>query len=1165
MVENRVRIIIEGDSSLGVQSINQTNAALDTLSARGKQAGDTVSATTTQTVELGRQGPASVGRVGGALDAVVAKERQAKEGMSSVTSQTEDLGRRGAPAVNQASGAMDTLTAKEKQAEAAAKGATSQMVELGNQGRAVANTVASSFSRSNSVMTTMTEGVAANVGRLAAGYLTLQSAIQAVQTVASMQSLYASFRGIFGDRATEQLYYVIAAANRYGKSIDDVAGSYRKFAAAADYVGMPMHDIQKIFEATTQSITKVGGSSGDVAGALLAIQQSLGKSTVMAEEFRLQFAERIPGAMKMGADAMGVTISEFQKLMESGQVVAKDFWPRLADEMNKFSQGWQASSDTIDANLERLKNASKEFADSDFMSSIVSGALKFSTNEVRGLTGWLDDTVLKIRAIKAEASGQLSPFESWTSSLDELRKKLAALDQQKSDYLATLKSQATDLTKALVDLQTNQVDFGRSQENADVLRQKLRWVEDQIRALTGQTWTVNVVANVDTSQLKVAQAYIQEIIKGTAEVKARTLDTDRYNLENALNQVAKAKSDLEKKLANPNADAREKSVLEQQLAGINQQISDAQLGFRELDKQKKKVLEQQVQESSSVKALKESRGGINDSELSKQTQISDAHALSVARQQDAYKKLQAGLVDLPTYYTEVSRAQEAEHTSVDRITKAIEREGKARGGAANAAARYGEQASSYLQQASDQYEQLQAQLNGDTLGAKLAAIDKKYNQAESAIRKSMIGAKGATGDAVAALDQLEKNRAIEKKIAEANAWKKSLQDASSILSKLGQMTGDPKAIYAGQMAQAQLWQIEQQRRVNAIADPGERAKQQAELSRIAALEELDARKHAYEGIKAISDEYWTAERERVQNHLDAVRDSAKSELAYKMYEAQQWDEYNKKVLENQVENAQTYAEMIKAKWALAYGSYKSASGKARDSWARDADATISLTDNMASAISGTFGDIVRSAQDGSLSVTTIFQNMLSRMADALAQWVTDEVKNWLKSLLSSFSGSMSGLVGSLFGGGTSLASSGSSVVSAMSSVGVSPWTLAGGFFAKGGAVVGSLPVNTVLTSPTLFTLADSGFRPFATGGLGLGGEAGPEVIMPAVRMTDGNYGTRVKLDQGKSDSAATQPVVNVPVKVVTIFDKAMVGDALREPGNVRVIVAEMEREGFRRQ
>jgi tape measure domain-containing protein len=138
---------------------------------------------------------------------------------------------------------------------------------------------------------------------------------------------------------------------------------------------MSTSNIQKIFEATTQTITKVGGSSGDVSGALLAIQQSLGKDIVASEEFRQQFAERIPGAMKMAADAMGVTTSEFQKLMESGQVVAKDFWPKLADEMNKFSQGWQASSDTIDANLERLKNASKEFADSDFMSSIVSGAL----------------------------------------------------------------------------------------------------------------------------------------------------------------------------------------------------------------------------------------------------------------------------------------------------------------------------------------------------------------------------------------------------------------------------------------------------------------------------------------------------------------------------------------------------------------------------------------------------------------------------------------------------------------------------------------------------------------------------------------------------------------------------------------------------------------------
>lgn len=49
----------------------------------------------------------------------------------------------------------------------------------------------------------------------------------------------------------------------------------------------------------------------------------------------------------------------------------------------------------------------------------------------------------------------------------------------------------------------------------------------------------------------------------------------------------------------------------------------------------------------------------------------------------------------------------------------------------------------------------------------------------------------------------------------------------------------------------------------------------------------------------------------------------------------------------------------------------------------------------------------------------------------------------------------------------------------------------------------------VLTSPALFY--DGMNKAYASGGLSLAGEAGPEVFMPAVRLGDGNYGVRVEL------------------------------------------------------
>ena len=66
-------------------------------------------------------------------------------------------------------------------------------------------------------------------------------------------------------------------------------------------------------------------------------------------------------------------------------------------------------------------------------------------------------------------------------------------------------------------------------------------------------------------------------------------------------------------------------------------------------------------------------------------------------------------------------------------------------------------------------------------------------------------------------------------------------------------------------------------------------------------------------------------------------------------------------------------------------------------------------------------------------------------------------------------------------------------------------------FATGGVASPSwdlAPSGGILTRPTYFY--DGMNRAYATGGLSVAGEAGPEVYMPAKRMSDGNYGVRVQ-------------------------------------------------------
>lgn len=157
--------------------------------------------------------------------------------------------------------------------------------------------------------------------------------------------------------------------------------------------------------------------------------------------------------------------------------------------------------------------------------------------------------------------------------------------------------------------------------------------------------------------------------------------------------------------------------------------------------------------------------------------------------------------------------------------------------------------------------------------------------------------------------------------------------------------------------------------------------------------------------------------------------------------------------------------------------------------------------------------IVAFASTGKLSFSDMVNSMIS---DLIRLTVRASITGPLAGALGS---GISGLFN--FGGSTATASvMGNSISSGWAS------SFMGGLnlFATGGVASPSwsLPSSGgLLTRPTYFH--DGMNRAYARGGLSVAGEAGPEVFMPAVPMSDGKYGVRV---QGMG---STSPVVNVTV------------------------------------
>lgn len=156
--------------------------------------------------------------------------------------------------------------------------------------------------------------------------------------------------------AAAEMAYVQATADKLGLKVGDAASAYISLTAAAKGTTLEGKASKDIFEAISLAMGKLGKSSADTQGALLAVEQMISKGKVSAEELRGQLGERLPGAFQAAAKAMGVTTAELDGMLSKGEVLAEDLLPLLAQHLNTlYDDGKKVGG--LEAEWSRLVNA----------------------------------------------------------------------------------------------------------------------------------------------------------------------------------------------------------------------------------------------------------------------------------------------------------------------------------------------------------------------------------------------------------------------------------------------------------------------------------------------------------------------------------------------------------------------------------------------------------------------------------------------------------------------------------------------------------------------------------------------------------------------------------------------------------------------------------------
>lgn len=280
--------------------------------------------------------------------------------------------------------------------------------------------------------------------RALAGALVVQRFIEANTQAEKFELAMTSLKGST-EAAAIEFEYISNVSRTLGLNLFDAADAYVQLTAATKGTALEGQATRDIFEAVSTAMGKLGRSSADTEGALLAISQIVSKGNVSLEELRGQLGERLPGAFGIAADAMGLTTKELDALVSSGNLTASEFLPKFAAALRNtfgdttYIEGYTASWNRLQNSLNEAFVVIGKAGVFDAITKGVQVATASITGAVAGFT-LLGEIIGNVAG--AIATGD---FSGLGDAIDEAMARAADKTRAASDAMLGATQAAVDL------------------------------------------------------------------------------------------------------------------------------------------------------------------------------------------------------------------------------------------------------------------------------------------------------------------------------------------------------------------------------------------------------------------------------------------------------------------------------------------------------------------------------------------------------------------------------------------------------------------------------------------------------------------------------------------------------------------------------------------------
>jgi tape measure domain-containing protein len=204
-----------------------------------------------------------------------------------------------------------------------------------------------------------------SMGQIAAGNLIADGIGYLVEKVKEMgrefvavnvqaDSMRRALNAVYKDTeiTAQQIDFLRKTATTAGVSISGITDDFVKFAAATRSSNIDLKTTDEVFRSVTLAASSLGLGAEKTSLALNALGQIASKGVVSMEELRQQLGDAVPGALSLTAKGLGITDAELVKLVESGKLAARDFFPAFAKGLSTL----QGETDGLRQTWERFKN-----------------------------------------------------------------------------------------------------------------------------------------------------------------------------------------------------------------------------------------------------------------------------------------------------------------------------------------------------------------------------------------------------------------------------------------------------------------------------------------------------------------------------------------------------------------------------------------------------------------------------------------------------------------------------------------------------------------------------------------------------------------------------------------------------------------------------------------